>query len=94
VVDKSGSVSSAARPVRPAHTPSTNGRLRIRQVARRYLPRVECVVTQHRHGSGESPGRATGAAGLAGEAPHEVVAELAHERPVLLRQDVEGAVRL
>lgn len=35
VVDMSSSVSSAERPVRPAHTPSTNGRVRIRQVARR-----------------------------------------------------------
>jgi hypothetical protein len=33
VVDMSSSLTSADRPVRPAHTPSTNGRVRIRQVA-------------------------------------------------------------
>ncbi len=41
VVDMSSSVSSAGRPVRPAHTPSTNGRVRIRQVARRGVLRVD-----------------------------------------------------
>jgi hypothetical protein len=41
VVDISGSVSSAGRPVRLAPTPSTNGRVRIRQVARRSVLRVD-----------------------------------------------------
>jgi hypothetical protein len=41
VVDMSSSVSSAGRPVRPAHTPSTNERVRIRQVARRSVLRVD-----------------------------------------------------
>ena len=41
VVDMSSSVSSAGRPVRPAHAPSTNGRVRIRQVARRSVLRVD-----------------------------------------------------
>ncbi|GAA2219931.1 hypothetical protein GCM10010429_53330 [Micromonospora olivasterospora] len=35
LVDMSGSVSSAGRPVRPAHTLSTNGRVRIRQLAKK-----------------------------------------------------------
>jgi hypothetical protein len=39
VVDMSGSVSAVGRPVRPAHVPSTNGWVRIRQVATGDVPR-------------------------------------------------------
>lgn len=92
VVDMSGSDSSAgcpratrSYPLHEGAVPDPTGRKKKHSTHRR-------AVTQQPDGSGTSPGRDAGAAGLVNDALDEVAAEPAHERPVLVRQGAERAV--